>query len=82
MDQRHAEGDSGELARLVGEWQMTAGPPGEPSWPGAARVRFEWIEGGAFLAERWSLDGSELPEGTPNAHQARKLVQGALVLSS
>jgi hypothetical protein len=67
MDQQQAKGSSGELGRLVGEWTLTAGPPGEPPWPGEARVRFEWIEGGAFLAERWSLDGSGLPEGTPTS---------------
>ena len=67
MDQQHVEGTSGELGRLVGEWKMTAGPPGEPPWPGEARVRFEWIEGGAFLAERWSLNASGLPEGTPTS---------------
>jgi hypothetical protein len=55
------------LDRFVGEWTMTAGPPDGPPWPGAARVRFEWIEGGAFLAERWSLDASGLPEGTPTS---------------
>ena len=53
------------LDRFVGEWTMTAGPPGGPLWPGEARVRFEWIEGGVFLAQRWSIDASELPEGTP-----------------
>ena len=53
------------LTPFVGEWTMTAGPPGEPPWPGEARVRFEWLEGGAFLVERWTLDAAGLPEGTP-----------------
>jgi hypothetical protein len=57
----------GELGRLIGEWSMTAGPPGGPPWPGEARVRFEWTEGGAFLVERWSLDATGLPEGTPTS---------------
>jgi hypothetical protein len=55
----------GELDRLVGDWTMTAGPPGGPPWPGEARVRFEWLDGEPFLVERWSLDASGLPEGTP-----------------
>src|SRR5688500_16254617 len=67
MEQRQATGTPGDLGRLVGEWTMTAGPPGEPPWPGEARVRFEWIEGGAFLVERWSLDAPGLPEGTPTS---------------
>jgi hypothetical protein len=67
MDQPTAEAALRELDRFVGEWTMTAGPPGGPPWPGEARSRFEWIEGGAFLVERWSLDASGLPEGTPTS---------------
>ena len=67
MEPQRAEGATGELGRLAGAWRMTAGQPGEPPWPGEARVRFEWIEGGAFLAERWSFDASGLPEGTPTS---------------
>jgi hypothetical protein len=70
MDQANAKGASGELARLVGEWSMTAGPPGEPPWPGEARMWFEWIEGGAFLAQRWRIDATGLPEGTPTSGTA------------
>jgi hypothetical protein len=55
------------LGRLIGEWKMTAGPPGGPQWPGEARVRFEWTEGGAFLVQRWSIDAADLPEGTPTS---------------
>ena len=67
MDQPTAEAMLSELDRFVGEWTMTAGPPGGPPWPGEARVRFAWIEGGAFLAERWSLDAAGLPAGTPTS---------------
>ena len=45
---------------------MTAGPPGRPLWPGAARARFVWLDG-AFLLERWRIDAPELPEGTPTS---------------
>ncbi len=67
MDQPTAEAMERALDRFVGEWTMVAAPPGGPPWPGEARVRFEWIEGGAFLAERWSLDATGLPEGTPTS---------------
>ena len=65
MDQPTAETMLRELDRFVGEWTMTATPPGGPPWPGEARVRFEWLDGGAFLVERWNLDLREAPEGTP-----------------
>jgi len=29
-----------------------------------ARVVFEWLDGGAFLAERWTVDLPEAPDGT------------------
>jgi hypothetical protein len=67
MDQPTAEAMLRELDRFVGEWTMTAGPPGGPPWPGASRSRFEWIEGGAFLVERWRLDATGAPEGTPTS---------------
>jgi hypothetical protein len=51
------------LDALVGEWTMEAGPPGGPPWPGAARVSFEWLEGRAFLIERWTVDLPEAPDG-------------------
>jgi hypothetical protein len=54
-----------ELDRFVGEWTMTAGPPGGPPWPGQLRVRFEWLDG-AFLVGRWRIEGS-VPEGTPTS---------------
>jgi hypothetical protein len=42
---------------------MEAGPPGGPPWPGEARVSFEWLEGRAFLIERWTVDLPEAPDG-------------------
>ena len=52
-----------ELEPLVGEWRMEASPPGGPAWPGEGRVSFEWLEDGAFLLERWSIDMPEAPNG-------------------
>jgi hypothetical protein len=51
------------LDALVGEWKMEAGAPGGPPWPGEARVTFEWLEGRAFLIERWTVDMPEAPDG-------------------
>ncbi len=67
MDKVAAKSSLGELGRFVGEWTMTAGPPGGPPWPGDARVQFDWLEGGDFLVERWSIDGTDLPEGAPTS---------------
>jgi len=51
MDQPTADLVLRELDRFVGEWTMTAAPPGDPPWPGESRVRFEWPKGaGSRLA--------------------------------
>jgi hypothetical protein len=67
MDQPTEETMLRALDRFVGEWTMTAAPPGGPPWPGTARVRFEWLDGGPFLVERWRLDLLEPLEGTPTS---------------
>lgn len=67
MDQATAETMLRALDRFIGEWEMTATPPGGPPWPGKARVTFAWLDGGAFLVERWSLDAPDLPQGTPRS---------------
>src|SRR5215207_6391990 len=53
-------------AAMAAHAVLRPGPDG-PRWPGEARVRFEWIEGGAFLAERWSTDALGLPEAAPTS---------------
>ena len=67
MDHPSADSVLTELDQFVGEWTMQASPPGGPPWPGEARVRFEWLDGHAFLVERWTLDLPETPEGTPTS---------------
>jgi hypothetical protein len=53
----------GDLEILVGEWTMAAAPPDGPPWPGEGRLTFEWIEGGGFLVQRWTVDLPEAPNG-------------------
>ena len=73
MDQPTTDPLLAALDRFVGQWTVTAGPPGGPPWPGESRVRFEWLGGdgggqgsaSAFLVERWAIDSPGLPEGTP-----------------
>jgi len=64
MDQPTADTMLRALDRFVGEWTMQATPPGGPPWPGEARVRFAWFDGGAFLIQRWSVDLPAAPDGT------------------
>lgn len=62
---QNADNNTGlaSLEPLIGEWSMEAGPPGGPKWPGSGRLSFEWMEGRAFLLQRWSVDLPEAPNG-------------------
>ena len=43
---------------------MEAAPPGGSPWAGGTgRVSFEWLDGGKFLIQRWSVDVPEAPDG-------------------
>jgi hypothetical protein len=63
VDQASRDPALERLDALIGEWTMEAGPPGGPQWPGEARVSFEWLTGGAFVIQRWSIDLPEAPDG-------------------
>jgi hypothetical protein len=64
MDQPTAEQALKELEVLVGEWTMTATPPGAEPWPGEAKATFEWIDGsdGRLLLERTEIEMPEAPD--------------------
>ena len=63
MDEPDTDPALAQLDALVGQWTMEAGPPGGPPWPGSGRVTFEWLEGGSFLVQRWTIDVPEAPNG-------------------
>ena len=53
-----------ELKPFVGEWSLEVTPPGgEPSGDVGARVTFEFMPGGKFLVERWTVPIPEAPDG-------------------
>ena len=53
-----------ELKPFVGEWSLEVTPPGgEPSGDVGARVTFEFMPGGRFLVERWTVPIPEAPDG-------------------
>ena len=51
------------LEALVGAWDMGAGPPGGPPWPGTAQVTFAWMEDAPLLIQRWSVEMEGAPGG-------------------
>jgi hypothetical protein len=63
IDQPTAEQALKEMEVLVGEWSLTATPPGGEPWPGEAKATFEWFEGseGRLLVESTSIEMPEAP---------------------
>ncbi len=51
------------LDLLVGEWRMVPRFENLPVPDGDARVTFEWMPGGQFLVQRWSIPVPEAPDG-------------------
>jgi len=50
------------LEAFVGAWEIEAGPPEGPPWPGSGRVTFEWFEGAPLLIQRSHVDLPEAPD--------------------
>jgi len=63
MQRPTAEEALKKLEPLLGEWRMTATPPGGEPWPGEARASFEWHDSGAHLVERSTAEMPEAPDG-------------------
>ena len=61
------------LERLVGSWEFE--PLVEGRSMGRGRARFEWIEDGAFLLERWHADWTD-PGWVENAPVSMQAVMG------
>lgn len=51
------------LEPLVGAWRMKPRFPQLPPVEGHADVAFEWMPGGKFLVERWTVPIPEAPDG-------------------
>ena len=62
MEQTTAEEALQKLEPLLGEWRVTASPPGGPPWPGEGQTTFEWHESGAHLVERSTVDIPGVPD--------------------
>jgi len=51
------------LDTLVGEWVMEGSHPFDPASTVRGRETFEWLDGGAFLIERWTIEHPDFPDG-------------------
>jgi hypothetical protein len=51
------------LEPLVGEWEVEGTHPAEPSMQIRGRTAFEWLDGGKFLVQRWTVEHPDFPNG-------------------
>lgn len=61
MSERSSRPDP--LGFFIGEWSMEARFDESAPADGDARVLFEWLSGGSFLVQRWSVHIPEAPDG-------------------
>jgi hypothetical protein len=61
MSQQSSRTDPLEV--FVGEWSMEASFDAGAPDDGDARADFEWLSGGSFLVQRWSVPMPEAPDG-------------------
>src|SRR4051812_29436962 len=48
---------------LVGQWTLEGENPLDASHPVRGTARFEWLEGGHFLLQRWHIEPPPFPSG-------------------
>lgn len=51
------------LEPLAGEWQVEGNLPVEPPVQVRGRTSFEWLDGGRFLVQRWTVEHPAFPDG-------------------
>jgi hypothetical protein len=56
-------GGISRLDVLVGVWDVAASFPLDPPVTLRGRTTFEWLEGGFFLIQRWSVEHPDAPDG-------------------
>jgi hypothetical protein len=63
MDNQAQDTQDARLAPLVGEWIVEGTHPAEPAIAVRGRASFEWLEGGRFVVERWTVEHPDFPDG-------------------
>ena len=51
------------LAPLIGDWDVEGDHPADPEIRVRGRTSFEWLEGGRFVVQRWTVEHPDFPGG-------------------
>jgi hypothetical protein len=51
------------LEPLVGEWEVDGTLPIDPPIQVRGRTSFEWLDGGKFVVQRWTVEHPDFPNG-------------------
>jgi hypothetical protein len=63
MSNSDSKSPDARLAPLVGEWEVEGTLPIEPPIQVRGRTSFEWLDGGRFLVQRWTIENPDFPDG-------------------
>jgi hypothetical protein len=63
MSDYAANTSDARLEPLVGAWDVQGAHPADPSMVIRGRAVFEWLDGGRFLVERWTVEHPDFPNG-------------------
>jgi hypothetical protein len=63
MQNHEANSPDARLEPLIGEWVVEGTHPVDPSMAVGGRAVFEWLDGGRFVVERWTVEHPDFPNG-------------------
>jgi hypothetical protein len=63
MENHEANSPDARLEPLIGEWVVEGTHPADPSMAVRGRAVFEWLDGGRFVVQRWTVEHPDFPNG-------------------
>jgi hypothetical protein len=63
MDNDEPKTADARLEALIGAWVVQGTHPVDASMVVRGRANFEWLDGGRFVVERWTVEHPDFPDG-------------------
>jgi hypothetical protein len=63
MQNSESNTQDARLEPLIGAWDVEGAHPVDPSMAVRGHAVFEWLDGGKFLVQRWTVEHPDFPNG-------------------